>query len=209
MGLLAPVSSAVLGRVVAILTPSLTSWRRQIIRTPKFRDAWRFSAQGDHDAKLASIKDEETRVGLERTHSVVWTNQAPLLCLVAYPKVMELLYQMRVRLYKAPEPRSFITSDAPCCVINYADTIGSVLEFLAAPTVNVLMPVSPDVVAILDRSEQPHEMTQLSPGHEVVGRINSMIWHGAVNEVVLPSDTVPVPCFDGAYLEHLRRYAVL
>lgn len=181
----------------------------QIVRTPKFRASWQISTDEDHAEKLARIADADTRLAMENTLATIWANRFQALCLLAYPQILQLLRQMRVRLFKASEPRIFITSDAPCCVIEYADFTGSVLECLASPTVNVLIPLSPNVVALLDRSDQPHEMTQIFPGHPSVNRINSMIWRGAMDDIVLPNDIVRTEWISGQFSEEANRYIVL
>jgi len=93
---------------------------------------------------------------------------------------------MRVRLFKSHETRAFITSDAPCCVIDYKDIAKSPSESLSGRTANVLMALSPDVIVLLDKSEDPHEMTQIVPNHPIVEQANAMIWSGAEATVVLP-----------------------
>jgi Protein of unknown function (DUF4238) len=181
----------------------------QIVRTPKFRSSRKISIDGDQEAKLAEIGDLQTRLAAEKSFANVWANRFPTLCLMAYPKVLECLQQMRVHVYKAAEPCTFITSDAPCCVIEYADSALSLMECLSSPTVNILMPLSPEVVAILHHSDEPHEMTQIFPGHPSVDKINSMIWNGAVDEIVLPSKTVRAEWFSSIYLDQRARYVAL
>ena len=97
---------------------------------------------------------------------------------------------MRVRLFRSHEPRAFITSDAPCCVIDYKDSAKSPFESLAGRTANVLMALSPEVIVLLDKSEAPHEMTQIFPNHPIVEQANAMIWNGAEAMVVLPNRDV-------------------
>lgn len=97
-----------------------------------------------------------------------------------------MLGGMRLQLMKSHEPRAFITSDAPCCVIDYKDTAISPFKSLSGSTANVLMPLSPEVVVLFDRSQEPHEMTQVFPNSPFVAQANAMIWGGAVATVVLP-----------------------
>ena len=181
----------------------------QIVRTPKFRSYWSALVDMDQETRSATISDTRLRQTFEDALAALWANRFQALCLVAFPRVLELVQQMRVRLYKAAARRTFITSDAPCCVIDYRDTAWSVLDCLGSPTVNVLMPLSPDVVAILDRSSQAHSMSKISPGHSAVNRINMMIWRGAFNEVVLPDATVRADWFSEDHPEQWRRYVAL
>ena len=181
----------------------------QIVRTPKFRDSWRFLDPLELDATVAGIPEGEARRAVGECLAGLWASRFQALCLLAYPRVLELVQQMRVRLYRSAEPRAFITSDAPCCVIEYRNIAGSMLSCLASPTACVLMPLSPEVVAILDRSDRPHEMTQVFPGHPFIGSVNSMIWHGAVGEVVLPDSTVLADWFGRRNSEERRRFVAL
>ena len=93
----------------------------QIVRTPKFRDSWRFAATEDHAAQLAEIADPAARAAVGRVLADVAANQPQILCLAAFPRILELLGNMRVLLLKAAVPRAFLTSDSPCCVIDRKD----------------------------------------------------------------------------------------
>ena len=181
----------------------------QIVRTPKFQGSWRFLDPSELAATVAGLPDGEARRAVGECLAGLWAKRFQALCLLAYPRVLELVQQMRVRLYRSAEPRAFITSDAPCCIIEYRDVAGSMLSCLASPTVRVLMPLSPDVVAILDRSDRPREMTQVFPGHPFIGSVNSMVWDGAVREVVLPDSAVPADWFGTRNSEERRRFIAL
>ena len=158
----------------------------QMVRTLKFRGYWRLVGQDEREAQRSVIDDPAIRAAMANTVQNLDTNYQQILSLVAFPKALELLGGMRAQLFKTPDPRAFITSDAPCCVIDYKATARSPFDSLAGPTVNVLMPLSPDVVVLFDKSEEPHEMTQIFPGHPFVEHANAMIWAGAVTTVVLP-----------------------
>ena len=162
----------------------------QIVRTPKFRSYWRMIGHETQKAQLPAITDPETRAAMSETVFNVISNQQQILSLFSFPKALELLGDMRVRLFRSHEPRAFITSDAPCCVIDYKDSAKSPFESLAERTASVLMALSPEVIVLLDKSEAPHEMTQIFPNHPIVDQANAMIWNGADAMVVLPSRDV-------------------
>ena len=162
----------------------------QIVRTPKFRSYWRMIGHETQKAQLSAITDPETRAALSETVFNVISNQQQILSLFSFQKALELLGDMRVRLFRSHEPRAFITSDAPCCVIDYKDCAKSPFESLAGRTASVLMALSPEVIVLLDKSEAPHEMTQIFPNHPIVDQANAMIWNGADAMVVLPSRDV-------------------
>jgi hypothetical protein len=181
----------------------------QLTRTPKFRGSGRFAPDGDHETQLATIADPMERAAVERTLANIVANSPQILSFAALPEALRLLGKMRMRLYKAVGDMKFITSDSPCCVIEYRDSIASVFECLEAPTSNVLMPLCPSVVAIFDQSSEPHEMTELLANHPIVHEINGMIWHGAVEQVVLPDRMVRPEWFSKRMTARLDRYAVL
>ena len=158
----------------------------QIVRTPKFRSYWRMSEQETHEAQLFAITDPETRAALHKTVRNIVDNQKQILSLFSFPKALKLLGDMRVRLFRSHEPRAFMTSDAPCCVIDYKDSAKSPFESLSGRTANVLMALSPEVIVLLDKSEGPHEMTQIFPNHPIVDQANAIICNGAQTTVVLP-----------------------
>jgi hypothetical protein len=162
----------------------------QMVRTPKFRSYWRPVGEDDRGAHLSAIDDPAIRTALSDTIQNIDLNHQQILSLLAFPKALQLLAGMRVRLFKAPDPRTFITSDAPCCVIDYEDTVQSLFESMSGSTVNVLMPLSPDVIVLFDKSEEPHEMTQIFPDHPFIEYANAAIWAGAVRTVVLPGQVV-------------------
>ena len=158
----------------------------QIVRTPKFRSYWQMSGLEAHEAQLCAITDRETAVAMRETVRNIVTNHQQVLSLLSFPKALELLGNMRVRLFRSHETRAFLTSDAPRCVIDYKDSAKSPFESLSARTANVLMALSPEVIVLLDKSEGPHEMTQIFPDHPIIDRANAMIWSGAQATVVLP-----------------------
>lgn len=159
----------------------------QMVRTPKFRSYWRTTGCNERETQLAVIDDPAIRTALESAVQNIDANLQQMLSLLAFPKVLGLLGGMRAQLFKAPDARAFITSDAPCCVIDYKDAARSPLDSLFGSTSNVLMPLSPDVVVLFDKSEAPHEMTHILPGHAFVEHANAIIWAGAVTTVILPS----------------------
>ena len=116
------------------------------VRTPKFRSYWRKSGHETQEAQLSASTDPETRAALSETVFNVISNQQQILSLFSFPKAFELLGDMRVRLFRSHEPRAFITSDAPCCVIDYKDSAKSPFESLAGRTASVLMALSPEVI---------------------------------------------------------------
>ena len=181
----------------------------QLTRTPKFRGSGRFAPDGDHESQLATITDPLERAAVERTLANIVANSPQILCFAALPEALRLLGQMRMRLYKTVADMMFITSDSPCCVVEYRDSVASVFECLDSSTSNVLMPLCPRVVAIFDHSSAPDEMTELLPNHPIVHEINAMIWHGAVEQVVLPDRMVRPEWFSDRMTEKLAQYAVL
>ena len=181
----------------------------QLVRTPKFRGSGRLVFQGDREAQLAEITDQSTRIAVEKTLATIIANGPQILGLHVFPKVLELLGKMRMRLYKTAGDMEFITSDAPCCVIECRDSIASVFECLESATSNVLMPLCPSVVVIFDHSSGPHEMRGLFPNQPIVHEINAMIWSGAMEQVVLPRQTVKLEWFSEHLITRLAHYAVL
>ena len=181
----------------------------QMVRTPKFRRYWRPVPLEDQKEQLLKIADLSIRAALETTSRNINSNHQQILSLMAFPKALELLSAMRARLFKSPNPRAFVTSDAPCCVIDYKDVAISPLESLLNPTVNVLMPLGPDVVVLFDKSEEPHEMTLIFEGHPFIDRVNAMIWAGSVSEVVLPGCDIRDEWFNLATSRSNAEYSVM
>lgn len=181
----------------------------QLVRTPKFRDRWRFEVVGDHEAQLADITDHDLRDGLRKTLSHISANQRQLLCFFTFQRVIELLSKMRITLLRADKSQYFITSDAPCCVVEYKDKIASMFETLESETSTVVMPLSPKVAVIFDHSDQPHEMIGLFPNQSIVHELNAIIWRGAVKEIVLPNSMMNEEWFSERIDARLLRYAVL
>lgn len=181
----------------------------QLVRTPKFRGSWRFAAQGDHEAQLATLTDPLERTAIEDTLANIVGNSSQILSFYALSEALRLLGKMRMRLYKSTGDMEFITSDSPCCVVEYRDSIASIFECLESPTSNVTVPLCPSVVAIFDHSSEPDEMTELLPNHPIVHEINAMIWNGAVERVVLARQTLRPEWFSEGMINKLARYAVL
>jgi hypothetical protein len=181
----------------------------QLVRTPKFRKEWKLHAAGDHEAQLATISDPVLRVGVEQTLVNICNNQFQLLSFPALKSATELLQKLRMHLLHTNDRLGFITSDAPCCVVEYTDRVASIFEILASPTSNVVMPLSPDVLAIFDHSDRPHEMIGLFPNQPIVHEANAIIWKGAVKEVVLRRPTLRSEWFSESVANKLARYSVL
>ncbi len=181
----------------------------QLTRTPKFRGSRRFTPDGDHEMQLATITDPLERAAVEQTLANIVANGSQILSLAALPEALRLLGKMRMRLYKAVGDMEFITSDSPCCVVEYRDSIASIFECLESPTSSVLMSLCPSVVAIFDHSPEPCEMTELLPNHPIVHEINGMIWRGAVEHVVLPDRMVKPEWFSERMTVRLAQYVVL
>ena len=181
----------------------------QMVRTPKFRSYYHLTGQEERRAQLSGIDDPAIRAAMARTVGHIEANHRQVLSLLAFPKVLEFLADMRVQLFKSPTPRAFVTSDAPCCVIDYKGKARSPLDSLTGSTVNVLMPLSPDVVVVFDKSEKPHEMTLVYPGHPFISRANAMIWAGAVETIVLPGRSVQPEWLDVPASEFGAEYVVM
>ena len=124
----------------------------QLIRTPKFRGRWQFRSVGDHEGQLETISDPLLRSGIKKTLADIAKNSSQLLSFSALPKAIEILGNMRMVLLKTDDHLGFITSDSPCCVVQYADKVSAVFECLGSPTANVLMSLSPNILAIFDHS---------------------------------------------------------
>jgi hypothetical protein len=116
---------------------------------------------------------------------------------------------MKVRFLTTDDDVGFITSDSPCCVIQYTDQSGHAFQCLGSSTANVLMSLCPSVVAIFDHSPDPHEMIHLLPNHPIMHEANALLWDGAVERVVLPRKTIRPEWFSEAVTTKLARYAVL
>ncbi len=181
----------------------------QMVRTPKFRGYWRFTDQEKREEQLLAIIDPVIRTAMENIIRNIDSKNQQILSLLAFPKALDLLGSMRVQLFKTSEPRAFITSDAPCCVIDYKGAARSPFDSLSGPTANVLMPLSPDVVVLFDKSEEPHEMTHVFPDHPFVERANAMIWAGSVTTVVLPGGGVREEWLNTTNLNSNIEYSVM
>jgi hypothetical protein len=180
----------------------------QLVRTPKFRDGWQFRA-GDHQAQLEAIRDALLGSDIERVLTIILTNNTQLLSLFGLSKAIECLGKMRMMLLKTDDNIGFITSDSPCCFVEYADTRASVLECLESSTSNVLMSLCPSVAAIFDHSPEPHEMIALFPNHPRLHEINALLWNGAVERIVLPRNAIKPEWFSEGVTNKLAQYAVL
>lgn len=178
----------------------------QMVRTPKFRDQWRFATREELEAQLAPFPT--LKITLSDFLAALNENRLQLLSLVTFSKAYELLSNMRIRFFRAPLPRAFITSDAPCCVIEYKDLERSALTCLYSRTVNVLIPLSPEVVAIFDHSDDPHGMLDIFPGHSIVPGINSMIWTGTMNDLILPNGRIEEAWFESETLRKAAAFVV-
>jgi hypothetical protein len=182
----------------------------QMVRTPKFRVGWSLAPPSDHQAQLDAISDPELRGAVERTTATLVENGQKIVSLLALPQAVKLLGQLRVTLLKTEDEFGFVTSDSPCCVIQYADQPGHALQCLQTPTGNVLFSLSPSVVAIFDHSPKKHQMIGLFPDQPIVIEANALLWRGADKWVVLPPCKKARPeWFDEAVMTKLARYAVI
>jgi hypothetical protein len=116
---------------------------------------------------------------------------------------------MRIILLKTDDDVGFITSDSPCCVVQYKDARAPVLEYLESTTSNVLMALCPSVVAVFEHSPKPHEMIGLFLDQPLLHEVNAMIWHGAVERIALSRQTVRPQWFSEGVTTKLAQYAVL
>jgi hypothetical protein len=164
---------------------------------------------GDQQAQLDAITDPTLRSSIEETIATFTANGPKLISLLALPEAIKQLAAMRLTLLKTDDDVGFITSDSPCCVIQYEDQIGQALLSLESPTANVLMALCPSVVAIFEHSDKPHEMIALFPNHPRLHEVNALLWRGAVQWVVLPHKAMKPEWFSEAVTTKLARYAVL
>lgn len=180
-----------------------------LIRTPKFRSKLRFQEMGDHREELASIDDPVLRNGVEKTLSYIVVNEYQIISFHTFTKAMEMIGALRMTLLLADDSQYFITSDAPCCVIQCRDEEASLFEALASPTSNVLMPLSSKVLAVFDHSNRPHEMIALCPNQPRVHEMNAIIWRGADQKIVLPHSTIEGEWFADQIDNKLAGFVVL
>jgi len=180
----------------------------QMVRTPKFRDQWKFSPDREIEEKVNRILDRHVKLIFQETLLNFMNNKYQALSLLTLPAVFEELSKMRVRFLKSSDSRAFITCDAPCGVVEYKDIAHSAISCLRSPSVNVLIPLSPEVVAIFDHSDEPHEMTQILPEHPIISQVNAMIWAGSVDRIILPTDRVEAKWFEGTTQRKIARYTV-
>lgn len=181
----------------------------QLIRTPKFRGRWQFRSVGDHEGQLETISDPLLRSGIKKTLADIAKNSSQLLSFSALPKAIEILGNMRMVLLKTDDHLGFITSDSPCCVVQYADKVSAVFECLGSPTANVLMSLSPNILAIFDHSPGQHEMVALFPNHSRLHEANAILWNGAVKEVILRCPMLNQEWFSESTNKKLAPYVVL
>lgn len=181
----------------------------QLIRTPKFRAPWQFYAVGDHAEQTSAITDPMLRTGVEQTLTNIKDNQRQLLSFCIFPKIHEILGGMRMIILHTSDQPGFITSDAPCCIVGYADTPASLLETLCSKTGNLVMPLSPSLLVIFEHSEKPHEMIELFPKQPKVHEANAIIWRGAVSEIVTSTPALKDEWFSVEMAQRLERYSVL
>jgi len=181
----------------------------QLVRTPKFRVGWNLRPPSDHQAQLDAISDRTLRSAIETTIATVTANGPKIISFAALPEAIKQLAAMKVRFLKTDDDVGFITSDSPCCVVQYKDQSGHAFQCLGSSTANVLMSLCPSVVAIFDHSPDPHEMIDLLPNHPIMHEANALLWDGAVKRVVLPRKTIRPEWFSEAVTTKLARYAVL
>jgi|GEM_PF-3246498 len=181
----------------------------QFVRTPKFHAGLIFDAGGVCDAPMNDIVDSGFRLKNMDVIDNIRNNNKQILSFIALSKVLEMLQTMRLTLLKTSDDARFITSDSPCCVVDYADKIAFPLECMESPTSNVIMALCPTVVAIFDHSCDPHGMMRLNPSSPYVTEINAIIWRGAVEKIVLPNQTLDPEWFSDRLNDRLSKYVIL
>lgn len=181
----------------------------QLVRTPKFRVGWNLLLPRDHQARLDAISDPTLRSAIETTIATFTANGPKIISLAALPEAIKRLAAMKIRFLKTDDDVGFITSDSPCCVVQYKNQSGHAFQCLGSSTANVLMSLCPSVVAIFDHSPDPHEMIDLLPNYPIMHKANALLWDGAVERVVLPRKTIRPEWFSETVITKLARYAVL
>jgi hypothetical protein len=180
----------------------------QMVRTSKFRAGWQLVRRDEGD-QLASITDPELRSAIEAITATILANDTKLISFFSLPESIRRLRKMRLTLLRTNQQPGFITSDSPCCVVQYRDQLEIPLQCLESPTGNVLMPLSPTVLALFDHSPNEHQMIELFPDQPIAHEANALLWRGAVERVVLPGGMTRPEWFSQTVTTTLARYAVL
>lgn len=183
----------------------------QMVRTPKFRSGWQLVSDDTRRKRFEAIEEVELRSAIEKTTTTVIENGTKIVSLLALPQAIESLGKMRATFLKVADEDDigFVTSDSPCCVIEYADQTGNALQCMASPTGNVLMSLCPSVAVVFDHSPHGHEMIHLFPNQPRTHEMNALLWRGAVEWVVLPYGKTRPEWFSEIVTNKLARYAII
>lgn len=135
----------------------------QLIRTPKFRKHIGPLEATDNASEQEGL-DAETRASPSRTIENLKRNSNQIFTMLSFPKVLGMLDEMAMGLFLSDDPAAFITSDAPCVLIERKEASRSTpFELLSSESAAVVMPLSPSVIAILRKSSGPDSATRIFP----------------------------------------------
>ncbi len=136
----------------------------QLVRTPKFRGRIGPLETAENTCEIEDL-DPESRIGLLQAIKNIRKNSSQIFTMFSFPKVLERLDEMAMELFISDDPAAFITSDAPCVLIERkeASRPTNAFEFLASKSATALMPLSPSVIAILGKSDGPDGAIRIFP----------------------------------------------
>lgn len=165
----------------------------QLVRTPKFQ-----SRIGPLEPSEDTLDQDElyadVRTALLTTLGYLRRNSTKIFVMFSFSKMLELLDAMAMEIFISDDVAAFITSDAPCSIIERNDVPRSnILEALTSKTAAVLMPLSPRVVAILRKSGGPDGATRIFPGRmDFVHSQNAAILAGSEKFIVTNRKEIPL-----------------
>lgn len=157
----------------------------QLVRTPKFQSRIGPLEPSDGTPDLDELA-LDVRTALVETIEDLKRNSTQIFVMFSFKKVLELLNGMAMEILISDDSAAFITSDAPCVLIERNDVPRSnIFETLSSETAAVLMPLCPRVVAILRKSDGPDGAIRLFPERtDFVNTQNAAILAGAEKYIV-------------------------
>ena len=135
----------------------------QLIRTPKFRKHIIF-LESSKNASVLEYCNQQSKIHLSQTIENIRTNATQLFTIFSFPSIFGIFNKMAMKLFISDDPAAFITSDAPCILIETKkSTQTNPFALLASENAAVLMPLSPSVIAILRSQTAPDEGIRIFP----------------------------------------------
>jgi len=164
----------------------------QLVRTPKFQSRIGPLEPSENTLDQDEL-DPDVRTALLTTIEDIRRNSRQIFVMFSFSKVLELLDDMAMEIFISDDVASFITSDAPCSLIERNDAPRSnILEALTSETAAVLMPLSPRVVTILKKSGGPDGATRIFQGRmDFIHSQNAAILAGSEKFIVTNRKEIP------------------